>query len=266
LFNSDWSTDRGTSTAAIRDTDKSPAWNDHLNDGGNTIEVISASGLNFPSGMTNVLRATLKAPTASAGNARAQNLWDAPADGGHLYYRVYFRNGIVQTRADPTGHHACENPKVYFPGESSGNTWHWGHDSATATNYRLHFVTNGTAFPNDRWGVGGLGGAPMSKNHTYRLEWHFTRVGNNFTLELRVYNESGALVYDSEDFLNDSNGKLSDYGGTFGVTDSDWAYMRGLWVGENDWNNWSHSNDEPQYWGGVCLRSDDWCGPYSGGV
>jgi hypothetical protein len=103
----------------------------------------------------------------------------------------------------------------------------------------------------------------LNKDLTYRIEFAFHRVtSTTWNVELRIYDQAGSLVLTEADFIGYASTSLAGYNWTI----SSASLLRLLWCGENDWGSWAPSQEETHYFGGVCVRADDWCGPYSGGV
>ena len=116
-------------------------------------------------------------------------------------------------------------------------------------------------FPENKW-IPGKPQDNLTKNTTYRLEWALAKTGTNaYTLDARIYNSAGTLLYDKTSLYDASdNLAMSTYpAGFFHLTD---ARMRELFCGTNGSNMTPVLRDEYSYWGAVMVRNDDWCGAY----
>lgn len=269
LMHSDWSTATGNSDAAMRDTDKSTPWD---SDVPTTAEVISASGL-FSAGFTNCMR--------MYGNLTDYGFWGiglggfanvvynpgTPSAGNHLYERFYFRHDMTDCPTNYTawaGTHPVEfgTPQgavLFKPSVQSGSTWI----------LRIQMFASNSPSPISTYTLTGL-----SKETEYRIETHleFNTVNGggtsgNFYLDFRLYNAAGSLVADASDFDTDFSSSLHYWNHAW----SSPRQIQNRKLGQNSSYNLSWASGparEIEMWkyGGYCLRSDTWPGPYAGGV
>jgi hypothetical protein len=261
LFQSDWSTGLGNTTSALRDTNQAKPWTQALIPTGaaNVSEVVSAAGLGFPAGMTNVLRIRHLANTVRSGGVQAQAIWPAPGVGQSLFFRVYLRNEIADSAGDLTGalngHHPIE--------PISGNcafAYNWTFSSKNDGTFPISFNTLEDAFPRTRWRLG-KPTQNLLKNHTYRLEWRITRVSNGHTVSVRIYDQSGTLVFDDNNIWDSQGTATLAAQPVLVITNS---CLDKLFVGTNGPSSFNgmFTSDQFNYFGGVMVRSDTWCGAY----
>ena len=122
------------------------------------------------------------------------------------------------------------------------------------------------AWPSNIWMPG-----DMFYRTVYRIEIHMQRTGDlTYILDMRIYDggNPGTLLFDNADF-NNRNGSqtLADVPTLSYPNAAQWG---GFDMGGN-----GELGDPPTnpvivngifYFGGMCVRSDDWCGPYTGGI
>lgn len=263
-FASDWGTATGQTDSALRDGSK---WENLTVFDRQILEVVSASGLGFPSGMTNALRVEFDGEQAAHvslaenGSSNANTPWGVPGTGEGLYFRVYFRNSI------PDGDGAQDVGSAHQLQPAWGGCathWAWKFGSNANGTWGMIFNTDGAG--GGTW----YGLSTLSKNHTYRLEWglYNKTAGGAYTLELRIYNESGTQVIDGTDF--EDQGSYGGGGGTMAsqapiqVSVSD-DCIRRLFVGNNGPLGWDAGPGSYQYFGGMAVSETDWIGAYSAG-
>ncbi|HWA15908.1 MAG TPA: hypothetical protein VG817_05725 [Gemmatimonadales bacterium] len=270
LFSSDWSTSTGTSDNALLDGGKQNPWSSRW--GGNgSLTVVSASGLGFPAGMTNVLRVTQYQQDFDW--VMANNRWSLPEIGHALAFRVYLRNTVADSEGDKgtvySSHHPIES--TGSAGSTGGGYYVWHIGSYNDGTFPILFSMNNPAYPLNGWTFGAPqyshGGrdydpAPLDKNTTYRLEWKFTRTGTNrYSLSMRVYDQAGTQLYDdSSTYAWTGNGEtLASSGTNLNVDDRQMVDIR---IGTNG-GGWTFNAPQYIYWGGFAVCADDWCGPYT---
>lgn len=267
VFHSDWGSGVGRTAHVLADGDKAKPWTFML-DNSSLLEVVptSAEGLDFPT--ANVLK--VKADNGGSGLVRAAQPQFRTADGyipipgvgQSLFYRYYIRITVPDSYSDDPLTHGTQDADDF-------GLRNWQHEVKTRTNGTFDLrlsVTNATssnAWPNSFFAVN------LSKNRTYRIEQEIRRVSNaQFTLHARVYDASGALVFDDGDFTNADGSatlageRLLNFGG--GGAAQLGAFRTGL----NSLVGTHASGTFPftfAYIGGVAICRDDWCGPYSGG-
>jgi hypothetical protein len=262
VFVSDWSTATGATAAALQDTGKTTPWNTLVNSN-NLLNVVSASGLGFPAGMTNVLEVTHRVGGQASAHVAASSLWALPALNQSLFFRVYLRNAIANAEGnlDLNSHH----PMEVGTGGFSTEDWEWTYGSQNDGTFPIKFACLNplTNAHKTRWclGAGGTTTNRLNKNATYRLEWKLTKTATNtYTLDIRIYDSSGTLVWHSGNIFGAQTGDpaLSASGGGIVMTD---AVLGTMQLGTNG-GSWNLGVVQHSYWGGLMVRSDNWCGPY----
>jgi len=253
LFHSDFGTGIGSTSAAVRDQNKTLPWNIQ---GGQGLEVISAAGLDFPT--ANVLRVTSLAATTGYAFLRRTGI-PIPAVGESRFYRWYLRVTTPNGLEDPESHPMQDG------NASSQSNWlfHIYHDGGGAGFWRPQFrpAASANAYPNDRWN-----GPALSKNVTYRFELQIQRTAtNSFQMHVRVYNAAGALLHGDSAFTNQENTGTLAGNPTFSFLNL--AALDGLNAGCN-----GIAGSSPPfpfvyaYQGAFAVGSQDWMGPYAGGI
>ena len=260
LFESDWSTALGNSTAAMRDTNKPIPWTQHGVNG--LAEVINADGLDFPT--INVLKSQVR--LNGQGNAVRKTGLGIYGIGESRFFRVYFRT-VQPDRVNST-HDSNTHPHQDGNGISLNNTnWAFNVDvyrpsnvyGTIAGNWQLRFQTLGQppTWPNTEWRLNNL-----PKNTTFRIEWQITRLSNTtITIaDIRVYNSSDVLLYTSVDFWNTNNStNLASYDIVARIVNE--SDLGGFNAGNNGLTA-PDAEDILYYQGAICIRDDDWCGAY----
>jgi hypothetical protein len=294
LFASDWTNaTRGSiADADIRDTTKAIPWSSGTSRAGNfsRIYAVSAAGLGFPAGMSNVLCVDHYSNTFAT--VEAVRLWPDPAVGGFNAHRLYYRCDIPNSYGNLplNSYHPIEpmsgHPPLQFEfqiGVNANGTW--------TLRIALGFTANTT-----------IGQAPelyvkydlvLSKFKTYRLEWKQQRIlatdtggdhDYNYTLDVLVFDESVSATvpaYTAADFIRISgptppalaslahdNPLPFTMSSTVPVELS--TTTRAQTVGTNGAAQWDESpylvgmttRDAFTYIGGVAVSQQDWCGPY----
>lgn len=261
VFASDWRTSTGTSDDALLDTTRTPAWSS-VRKGSNMdqLQVVSASGLGFPSTMSQVLRAAHRGTQSC--DVRAAELWPAPAPGQSIYFRMYLRFSIPDSYGNlgSSSHHPIQPDSGTCPMEWEF-TFGSKSDGTLEANYG--FYTSGAGFSNHQ------DTSKLKKFETYRWEWAFHRqASGTYKTDIRVHDSTGALVLDDDDFISRFN---PDYTTPLSTKDPDLTFsdhcIRRLFVGYNG-PNWPDFNDDSfMYVGGVAVKlsnsANDWIGPYS---
>ena len=105
----------------------------------------------------------------------------------------------------------------------------------------------------------------MAKNATYRWEWALTQTSSQiYNMAVRIYDTDDAtLLYP----YGDGNTKMVDQSAVVlntytGHITGDPDVLGGLRLGNNGWTCF-FTADCYDYYGGLCVRNDDWCGAYS---
>lgn len=245
LFSSDWR------SGDLLDGGKWRRWG-----GQGILNIVSSSGLGFPSGMTNVMRVAMG--TGSFDWVEANGKWSLPAVGQSRAFRMYLRNNVANISGGWSSTHPVESKGT--DGSIAGNFWAWHLGSNTNGTFPIALAVS-APYPRNYWtmanGTGSTLGT-LNKQTTYRIEWKFTRTGGNqYSLDMRVY---GA---DDRTLVADRN-SIEAWGGSSlasnpnGITVDD-AFMTGIRIGLN--GGFSASGTNYVYYGGFAVCSD-WCGAY----
>lgn len=254
---SDFGFATGSGVTAIRDGADSTTQKWPVVFGGQGLDVIPSTGLDFPS--TNVLRHTLRTASSGWQHIVTDRLQSVPI-GGSFYLRFYFRGVYPDGLTDGSTH-----PIESFNAE----VFEFGvyHNEGGNGFYRIAWTAGdpfATVFPNYQWRT-----PPLTKGVTYRHELRITRTGTtSFTMSARVYNSAGALLYTDADLTNMNNTQnLAAFSGTLHATTDGFAGINQLYAGNNGMGEggWS-DGDVASYQGCFAVRYDDWCGPYVPGV
>lgn len=257
IFASDFSQGgTGTGTTAITDNSR---WNG--TPGGSGLEVIAATGLDFPTDMARVLRVTAVSASTGFATIRKTGL-GVLSVGASRYYRAYFRpvfpDGLEDNQVHP----------VQDAEAGSGINWEWALFQTTdprtvstpiTAGHYLHAYQFGGANP---FGTFRFFPPEMLKGATYRVEWQVHRISTTeFNLHTRFYNAAGTLLYADAD--------LTSQDGTVALSENPAilfnavANLDGLNGGLNGIGGASppfpfvHS-----YQGGFAISDTDWIGPY----
>ncbi len=257
LFHSDWSTATGETSAALLDTDKPIPW-DSFRSNSSSYQIVVATGLDFPT--TNVLRTDAiwrgSPAGAFAGGNRLSNGIPNPAVGNSLFYRVYLRV------ATPDAYTADNLTHPYQDGPSGSQT-NWQHEVVTSPNGTwIHRLNTGNAWPNNRWPS-----PTLNKNQTYRFELQIHRIGTTtWNAHVRLYDSSDRLIATDADYNNINNS--ANLASTPTFTFNNISFLTGLQIGGNGWAGGVAGDYGfiAYYWGGLCVRTNDWCGPYANGI
>jgi len=261
IFHSDWSTDTGTGNDARLDTDKVLPWDSTEAGVGTTpTSVIDATGLGFPT--TNCLAMRIDNPFANYyGWCEIAGKWDAPAIGESLFYRWYVRNGVTDAGFGGTDWHpiVADRGGTYATPIGAWQNLFYVHASNATWRFVHHYLSE--TWPDDEWY-----GPWLDLNHTYRVESQVYRLGAaTYNLHIKIYNEADALVAGDSDFANaNASATLADTP-TFTADPNTHLSLQEFSIGNNGPGD-AVAATRYLYWGGVCLRTDDWCGPYAGGI
>lgn len=257
LLDADWSTATGTTDNALMDGGE---FNGTANTPATELEVIAATGLGFPVGMTNVLRVTHHVSPAS-GWVESDEQWAARGDDESLFYRFYLRNGVPDSEGavSSSSHHPFETAGGGVGTQGWSFNFGWADDGTFPFKLILVGVSGGA----QRWRVRS-GGAyvNLSKDTTYRFEFQFTRTAaNTYTIHARIYNAADELLYSDSDWATEDVPftPMTTAGVDIAIPDSD-AGLRRWRIGIN--GGPAVSEDRYHYVGGVMVRADDWAGAY----
>jgi len=175
VFASDWSDSLGTGDVAVSNGNQ---WDVFGSAGPSArFEVVSTSGLDFPSGMDNVLRIRTRQEGPPFGRLIAvKDQFTELAIGETRYWRLYYRNDTVVDVSDGT-HHAQMAP-------GAGQIWMWMQFSPDGTTvlqqaFNMKYDNTGGIYHHN-WQM-----RTMSHNKTYRCEWAINRLAAEFC-RLRV--------------------------------------------------------------------------------
>jgi hypothetical protein len=249
VWASDWSTARGTTVSAVGDGGRWPTVGPMS---GDQLEVVSAAGLNFPSTMSSVLAVRYNGGTARG--VIADGLWDYPAVGQHIYYRVYWRMGVGDAVAN------SQHPLGSGSGADLGG-YAMVHRSEAGNDFAFWMTNNyGPDFNQiHRWQT------TLTRNTTYRIEWHLHRTAIDRVIwQIRVYNASNTLVRTLSDFVCSWSGHGHSLADAIECPVEPtvlqaWGNMtishQGLWQVPD-------ASGNRIYYGGVAVSRSDWCGPY----
>ena len=265
LFESTWDTEAGTSNNAVTDGGRWPNYWEFNN--GLPVQLLSvvAGG---PGGH-NALRVQQRGELFAA-NVQVDDIIPASTD---YYVRYYMRNDDISFSGD----HVVTVDTWHYPNltymrkSSSLSGWNfvisaysdpfWGATCQTSAGY-----------PFFHWGPWqAFGPTPppqLAAGQWYRMEYwvHFTS-DTSMQVHPRVYDASGALIFDDDDFLQEDytgvapdNWTLASYyaaGRDFCV---DPAWMNDFGMGNN---GQAGATDTGLYWyfAGVQIRDDTWPGP-----
>lgn len=253
IFHSDFGTSIGADAASVRDSSKALPWNIQ---GGQGLEVISAAGLDFPT--TNVLRVTSVQASLGYSFLRRSGL-PIPAVGESRFYRWYMRVTTPNGLEDPESHPVQDGNA----GSQCNWLFHVYHDAETPGMWRPQFRPNGNvnSFPIMRFT-----GPALPKHTTFRFEMHFHRTGSMvFQMHARIYDATGALIHGDSSWTNDNSTSTLAANPTFNMRDP--LALDGLNAGCN-----GIAGAAPPfpfvygYQSGFAVGSQDWMGPYSGGI
>ena len=262
VFHSDWSTALGKSLEAMRDTESETPWTLKTGNGTGS-EVISSAGLDFPS--ANVLAVIAEDGDgdgdASSNIVRYTSI-PVPAAGESLFYRWYIR---VST---PDEHDAISNDPETHPiqdGFTIGDT-NWAFQIITSDDgtWRASYELDSGPNSGDLRYIGR--NIAFEKNVTYRFELQLHRINaSQFNLHARVYDADDVLLYDDDDWSSANGETTLAENPTLNFNSV--SNLNGLNAGFNGLGGPSTLMPFPLYYqGAFCVRTDDWCGPYEGGI
>lgn len=284
LFHVDWSTATGTGDSALRDTGKNVPF-DSVPIGGTSsagvLAVISSSGLGFPATMTNVLRVRRNADDNYGFCKITSAQWAAQGIGETRFYRIYLHNAIpnVEGTGYQGGDHSIANfHPIQFPHDATSGFAPIRHGTLADGTYPVDAFQSANTFPYDHWSLGTfsstyqMGGGVLPKFVAQRYEWAMTRTASTtYTVAMRIYDSAGVLLW-SDDGVGASGGAIKNVitsgqvnlsTRTFTQTDFDRFLTFGIGTNGGPHN---YSQDVYYYYGGFCIRTDTWCGAYSGGI
>ena len=280
VFNSDWSTELGTSDAAIRDTGNPFPWGVSKSQGGN-FEVVSAAGLGFPPSLQNVTSVinlgASQSPASPVAGVRIEagtctQCLPIPEIGGSLFYRWYLNvvvpdnlpagsdqsNHIIQDGAGGTG---GINWELLVEGRQNG-TWFPRLMAVSDGRGQESFYVLGNSIPP-------VGDIPLSKNTVYMFELQWLRDGlDTFQFHVKLWevrNGVEVLIHTDQDWHILNRNMTTTLADGVSLNMGTLAMIEGLNWGSN---GWSPPDSASAYtaWhkGGVAVCVNDWCGPHNG--
>lgn len=270
IWASDFGTGTGTSAGNPSAVNDGGRWNHALgiiDDDGSGLEVVSSSGLDFPS--TNVLKVTAKAVIEPPEDQSFLRIFKGdltiPDENESIWYRIYIRHmqPLSQSHFPQSGDYDEANHPIEL-GFTAGEEISVHCETFTDTQWRIGagVTAAGNSFANSRWY------SPLlDKATTYRYEWQIARLtGLEFNLHLRVYNTSGTLLADDSTFVDRNLGsRFLSVQPVLLLEDVDnlgelCAGLNGLGpvVGPGYW--WP--SELYQYQGCFAVSLTDWCGAY----
>lgn len=274
LLSSDWSTTTGTSNSALLDDGKSNAW-DQVGYGTNRLTVVSATGFDFPAGMSNIFRVTH--PAGTQNYSQVQKFWDQIDVGETIYYRWYNRIDIADSEGNlvDAGYHPMETPIGLGNFTTNGEIVfkYFSYNDGTFV-MRLEFQNN----YNKYFGAGtNFQSAPdhLDKFKAYRFEMALTRVStggswDKAALSMKIFDDNMSTTvplwdddtisgFDFDGGPGLHNGTLSSgYGQDLDINAHGFTCIE---TGTNG-GGWTLTAQQYSYWGGFRVQLGDWCGPY----
>jgi hypothetical protein len=263
LLASDWATRSGAvdeSDGALRDTTKGTPWSLVYSNTGTpaVLGVVSAAGRGFPAAMSNCLRCQA---STDDGFLKMVNAWPTPDVGTSIYYRMYYRCEFTDAAGfqDGSNHHPVQ--------ADDNGTWNFHVGNNIDGTFRLYIHWD-TVLQN--WVCNGST-TSLSKNTTYRVEWKVTRATSTTnSMAIRVYGSDDAtLLFPNSGntlFVGDGgSASLEAWGAGFnGGRTGPGSGIDSLALMELGCNGGPALANQPQYqyYGGVMVRNDTWCGPY----
>jgi len=255
VFESNWDTAVGTSTAAVTDGGRWPNYWEF--NGGTYVQLLSvvSDGVNGH----HALRVEQRGPRFAA-NLQIDDFLPPSSD---YYVRYYMKNEDTSSSGD----HIV-----------TGDTWQYAnltfmrkYGSPTGWNFVISAYGCGYIYPIGHWGPA----QKLANGQWYRFEYHVDFIDRtHMQVHPRVYDAAGTLI------LSDADFRQSDYGSTTWNGRSDWTlasyYGAGhslcvdpKWV--NDFalgNNGQYAALDTRrawYFSAVEIRTDRWPGPVAGG-
>lgn len=256
LWSSDWSAATGFSDNAVMDDGK---WDERRFDPNKVdLSVVTAASIGggWPTGMDNVLKVSYAPPVYDAtAEVEIHNRWAAMTSGDHLYGRVYVKTAFVNTGSQD-GHFLQFEPGT----PAFGWALKFGRGPNPPRMYEPQWALS------KRTGAGGSESSNYYLNgfgteltdEVWRVEWHWEFISaNRYRFDTRWYDAADALRYTNNDFVyGDGPATLTSRDPLLILPDE---WFRHIVIG-NTGPNWT--DDGFVYWGGVCIRDDDWCGSY----
>lgn len=256
VFQSDWSTDTGSSRNAVRDGDR---WKNYweFNNGkpGQLLSVVPGGSVNAPGGR-NALKVVQRGTAGYAANVQQDHVVPPSTD---FYVRFYMRNDDTSAAGD---HVVTVDTWKY-----ANLTFMRKSSSSTGWQFVISMYGCGYTYPIGHWGPD----VTLSRGVWYRFEYGVNFVdGTHIQVHARVYDASGAQV------LGDADFRQTNYGGEKWNGRSDWTLASYYAAGYNfcvdpaALTNFGMGNNGQTgsvdtglawYFTGVQIRTDWWPGP-----
>jgi hypothetical protein len=149
--------------------------------------------------------------------------------------------------------------------------WHQDISNPAKWNFRYRSSASGGPFETSTWVLGpNTNPIELDKGVWYRIEWQFYRLGtDSYNLHMRVYNDLVSTIipiYNDGNFYNlQGNPVLLSTTPTITIIDIAMTSFS-MDISSGSGSNWPPvTATEYLYYGGVCIRSNDWCGAYVSG-
>lgn len=253
VFASDWGAALGNTDNAVRDGGKWTSSNNIANPTADRVTVVTASGLDFPAGMDNVLAIRYENSTDTFCGISGSNLWTLPSVGGSLYTRCYMRHDISGT------HSHIQHPSQFCSaaGTCCPQGW-WLMNKGSTFQFWLG-VSQGV--DQHEWEV------TLNREQTYRIEERYERTATNtFILHAKIYDSSNNLVFDNADFECETHGYAHSLADLIETVVTDMACYRNRILVNQGVGFFGSGSDDPAhnriYWGGFAVSHESWLGPY----
>ena len=203
VFQSDWSTDTGSSRNAVRD---GGSWKNYweFNNGkpGQLLSVVPGASVNAPGGR-NALKVVQRGTSGYAANVQQDNVVRPSTD---FYVRFYMRNDDTSAAGD---HVVTVDTWKY-----ANLTFMRKSSSSTGWQFVISMYGCGYTYPIGHWGPD----LTLSRGVWYRFEYGVNFVdGTHIQVHARVYDASGVQI------LGDADFRQTNYGGEKWNGRSDWT-------------------------------------------
>jgi len=256
VFQSDWSTDTGSSRNAVQDGGR---WKNYweFNGGkpGQLLSVVPGTSVNAPGGR-NALKVVQRGTSGYAANVQQDHVVPPSTD---FYVRFYMRNDDTSAAGD---HVVTVDTWKY-----ANLTFMRKSSSSTGWQFVISMYGCGYTYPIGHWGPD----VTLSHGVWYRFEYGVTFVdGTHIQVHARVYDASGAQI------LGDADFRQTNYGGEKWNGRSDWTLASYYAAGYNfcvipealthfgmgnNGQTGSVDTGLAWYFTGVQIRTDWWPGP-----
>lgn len=273
---SDFRNGTGFGATAVHDgTGANAKWGGESgnNYGTNKLQVIAATGLGFPAGMTNVLEAVLDTTSISAMIRTGKGKWTSPTVGTtpYMYLRWHQRCDYPNSNTgyDPggLGNHPVMADNIIGDGGPGELKWEFHIDDVSGGN--LTFIADYNPQQGvKRYQLSNSGGAVMARTSVYCIEQRLQRTASaTAKADLRITNSSGALIATSANYIsvNSPFGSLAADNPDIDLGSDPDAQFQTITFGNNGPSG-TRNTSASVYYGGMAVRisssSTDWIGPY----